>query len=94
MKPIDFFNNAFTRKPSYWEDCSSVAVSRCPSEVCDWLATLPRHPLPDGYIPIRDFPAFTEPYEKVFVALVGKEQYLVNTEGFSYCRYAVRLAAV
>ena len=94
MKPLDFFTNALTRKPSYWEDCSSVAVSRCPSEVCDWLSTLPRLTLPDDYTPIRDFPALCNPCDTVFGALVGKEQYLVNTEGFSYCRYSVRLSAV
>lgn len=94
MKPQDYFNNALVRKPSYWEDCNRVAVSRCPKEVNDWLASLPRKHLPQDYIPIKDFPAGIQVESQWFIAVQGENQFLVNREGYQFCRYAVRLSAV
>ena len=94
MSPKDYFNNAFVRKPSYWDDCNSVAVARCPQEVRAWLINLPVHRLPDGYTPIRDFPTTHAIKAKEFIAFVGGSQFLVDTQGYAHCRYAVRLTAV
>ena len=94
MSPSDYFDTALIRKPSYWDECNRVAVCRCPKEVNDWLASLPRIHPPHDYIPIRDFPDGVQISKKWFVAVQGENQFLVNTEGYSYCRYAVRLSAV
>lgn len=94
--PHRFFEGLMTRKPSDWSDCSSVAVLPLPEPVREWLATLPKYRLRSDYCPISDFPEGSLIHSSVrrFIADVGGRHYLVSTEGYGYCRYALRLTVV
>lgn len=93
--PHRFFDGLLTRKPSDWSDCSSVAVLSLPEPVREWLSTLPKYRFVSDYRPICYFPEGASIYHiRRFIAEVGGKHYLVSTEGYGYCRYALRLTVV
>lgn len=93
--PHRFFDGLLTRKPSDWGDCPSVAVLSLPEPVREWLATLPKYRFNSDYRPICHFPEGASIYHiRRFIAEVGGKHYLVSTEGYGYCRYAIRLTVV
>ena len=96
--PHRFFDGVLTRKPSDWDDCNRAAVLLLPEPVCDWLATLSKHRFPSNYKPLSDFPEGSSitraDKPRHFIADIDGRQYLVATEGYGYCRYAVRLSVV
>ena len=93
--PHKFFDGLLTRKPSDWSDCSSVAVLRLPEPVREWLSTLPKYRFNSEYRPISYFPEGSPVYAyKHFIAESEGKHYLVSTQGYGYCRYALRLTVV
>jgi hypothetical protein len=76
--------NGLSRKPSCWEECTPISRKNLSKEVRAWVSTLPvidcstKHPL-DGQEAIKS---------QYFVATVDNLKYLVDTQGYDYCRYA------
>lgn len=93
--PHRFFDGLLTRKPSDWSDCSSVAVLGLPEPIREWLSTLPKYRFHSDYRPICHFPEGASiNHISRFIAEAGGKHYLVATEGYGYCRYALRLTVV
>lgn len=84
--PLD---NKCERKPMDWSDLLERSLTR---EETATVKELPVVDLPADHKPMRDDLAEGTPQR--FVARVGEKTYYVNTEGYSYVRYAFRLPKV
>lgn len=80
-------DNKCERKPMDWSDLLERPVSRAEEAVVKELPVL--HSLPKDHKPMRDDLPVETPQR--FVALFGDAAYYVNTEGYSYVRYAFKL---
>ena len=79
-------DGTFARKPSTWRECPGFNLVDGNE---DWLRALPRFRIVGGA-----GAEFDGPRPQFFVAEVGAEFYLINTEGYDYARYAARLPRV
>lgn len=92
MSKVEFLkhlslDNKCERKPMAWSDLLERPVSRVESEIIKGLPVL--HSLPKDHKPmVDDLPVETP---QRFVAHFGDAAYYVNTEGYSYVRYAFKL---
>jgi hypothetical protein len=80
-------DNKCERKPMDWSDLLERSLTREEAAIVKGLPVL--HTLPDDHKPMRD--DLPEGTPQRFIALVGDKAYYVNTEGYSYVRYAFRL---
>lgn len=84
-----------TRKPCDWAEVELLPVCERTPEVIAALRELPVIVAPKGYEPLADFPTTHNPdWNTVgtrFILQVAEDEFYINTEGSSYCRYAVRL---
>jgi hypothetical protein len=87
----------FCRKPGDWEDISSkLSVRVLRAAMGDLWNVIPKLGIEifqkDPEYEINTFTYFVEgfPFE-CFIVTVKERTYLINTEGFNYCRYACRL---
>lgn len=82
-----------TRKPSDWSDCAKLEKPTKLQKA--YLLKLPLLPAADTQKPLADL-VVGEPRIKLPQRFVTKHKgayYYVNTEGYSYCRYALRVPA-
>lgn len=76
----------YGRKRDSWESNGTVVLKASEAEELDIYV------VPDGVVPMCELP---EAYQdSIFIAQVGKRRFLVNTEGYSYCRYIAKLRIV
>jgi hypothetical protein len=96
MNPaLHIIDGYLTRKPCDWAEVELLPVSERTPAVIAALRELPVIVAPEGYEPLADFPTtFNPDWNTVgtrFILQVEGDSYYINTEGSSYCRYAVRL---
>lgn len=86
-----------TRKPSDWSEVEFLAHHERTPEIKAALAALPVIEAPEGYEPLRDFPTtFNPDWNTVgtrFLLTTEWGDFYINTEGSSYCRYALCITA-
>ncbi len=80
-------DNKCERKPMDWSDLLERSLTREEAAVVKELPVL--HSLPKGHKPMRD--DLPEDTPQRFIAYFGDAAYYVNTEGYSYVRYAFKL---
>ena len=83
------FNNLrhdYGRKCCEWKECHRDPIIELPPEVYNALDKLDV----TGTIPFDGLPE--EFADSIFIAVNGDQEYLVNTEGFSYSRYIARVS--
>jgi hypothetical protein len=91
MKKYQALDELATRKPSFWEEVESVATHHLDPADLALLEELVVLKAPKGYEPIEDLPTgFTESQRFVMQTSDG-ECFYINTEGYGYCRYALRV---
>lgn len=80
-------DNKCERKPMDWSDLRERTLTREETAIVKELPVL--HSLPADHKPMRD--DLPEESPQRFVAYFGDAAYYVNTEGYSYVRYAFKL---
>lgn len=85
-----------TRKPSDWSDC--VLVNKVTGAQRVYLKGLHLYPCADDHLPMADLVKPTPDGGNVrmpqrFVLKHKGAYYYINTEGYSYCRYVLRIPA-
>ena len=80
-------DNKCERKPMDWSDLRERSLTRAETSVVKELPVL--HSLPKSHKPMRD--DLPEDAPQRFIAYFGDAAYYVNTEGYSYVRYAFKL---
>jgi hypothetical protein len=80
-------DNKCERKPMDWSDLLERSLTREEAVIIKGLPVL--HTLADDHKPMRD--DLPEGTPQRFIALVRDKAYYVNTEGYSYVRYAFKL---
>jgi hypothetical protein len=85
-----------TRKPSDWSDCGVLSKPTKAQEA--YLKGLLLYPFHDDKMPVHDLvPPQADGYlaspPRRFVAKHMGSFYYINTEGYSYCRYGLRVPA-
>ena len=77
---------AFTRKPSEWFEVEEIipisVISKAPHKLNTYNF--------EGKTPFDEFDKNKIPYQ-YFIAKVGKDKYLVDTQGYDYVRYAAKI---
>lgn len=76
----------YGRKQDRWTSNGTVTLKASEAEL------LQTYTVPKGASPFEELPA--EFADSIFIAQVGKSRFLVNTEGYSYCRYVAKLRIV
>lgn len=86
--PTETFNHichGYGCKLSSWEDATDVV------KISDYIYNLlMKIRLPRNSTPVDDLPDEAQDVD-LFIAIVDNDQYLVNTEGFEYCRYVAKV---
>jgi hypothetical protein len=85
-RPYQILDDLCARKPSDWSDLAPASKTIATPEVIDLLETLPQFALSET--PFTDFDGIRP---QRFLAVGSGQVYYVNTEGYSYSRYAFRL---
>lgn len=85
-----------TRKPSDWSDC--VLAEKLTGAQRVYLKGLMLFPCADDHLPMADLvkPTPDSPHVRMPQRFVLKHMgafYYINTEGYSYCRYVLRVPA-
>lgn len=99
MKPaLHIIDGYLTRKPCDWAEVEPLPVSERTPAVIAALRELPVIEAPEGYEPLDDFPTtFNPDWNTVgtrFILQVEGHSYYINTEGASYCRYALSIGTL
>ncbi len=76
----------YGRRQYHWTSNGTVTLKASEAEL------LQTYTVPKGWSPFSDLP--DEFADSIFIAQVGKSRFLVNTEGYSYCRYIAKLRIV
>lgn len=76
----------YGRRQYHWTSNGTVTLKASEAELLE-VYTVPARWSPLEALP----PEFTD---SIFIAQVGKSRFLVNTEGYSYCRYIAKLRIV
>lgn len=82
---MKLIQHGYGRKCSSWKECHEEGIYKLPHSIYDLLDVVDL----SGTIPFDDLP--NNVTGGIFIAIVDGEQYLVNTEGYHYNRYIVRV---
>lgn len=83
----NLLRHEYGRKCYSWDDLEDDEVVRIPSYLAELLGTFE---VPEGQSPMETLP--NEFSDSIFIAeLIDGRKFLVNTEGFDYCRYIAKL---
>jgi hypothetical protein len=77
-----------TKKPPTWDDCEEVRFSKEQKSML--FGSLPVLVTSD-YQPINDLPKEAKHMPERFMVVWGGRTFYVNTEGCTYCRYALEV---
>lgn len=96
ISPIKVLDTIATRKPSEWAE--AILLSQPSKAQMDYLRGLPLYFSEMGFLPTDEIAPVDNEGKKVkmpnrFLLCTQPENILfyINTEGYSYCRYAIRL---
>jgi hypothetical protein len=80
-RELSGINDLLTRKPNNWTKVGAVNLTKREFAAVNSLPKL------DGNNLVNPLDNFKNDLPQYFILLRGDRQYLVNTEGYTYCRY-------